>query len=89
MQILENPFSAGVEKSQKRKRPLYAGQPLSALLAVQTSFHWAPPEDTKVESYMMRYDIEDLSNDWLVSGRKRGDFVATVSLTVASVGNVP
>ncbi|KAI0724064.1 trafficking protein particle complex subunit 10 [Cerioporus squamosus] len=81
LQILENPFSASEEKSQKRTRPLYAGQPLSALLTVQTSFHWAPPEDTKVESYLMRYDIEDLSNDWLVSGRKRGDFVATDGAT--------
>ncbi|TFK86916.1 hypothetical protein K466DRAFT_586827 [Polyporus arcularius HHB13444] len=81
LQILENPFSAGTEKSQKRTRPLYAGQPLSALLTVQTSFHWAPPEDVKVESYLMRYDIEDLSNDWLVSGRKRGDFVATDGAT--------
>ncbi|CDO72874.1 hypothetical protein BN946_scf185002.g59 [Trametes cinnabarina] len=74
LQILENPFSS--EKLQKRTRPLYAGQPISALLTVTTSFHWAPPEDTKVESYNMRYDIEDLTQDWLVSGRKRGDFQA-------------
>ncbi|KAI9065113.1 hypothetical protein FKP32DRAFT_1674998 [Trametes sanguinea] len=74
LEVLENPFSH--EKSQKRTRPLYAGQPISALLTVTTSFHWAPPEDTKVESYMMRYDIEDLTQDWLVSGRKRGDFLA-------------
>ncbi|KAI0362291.1 hypothetical protein OH77DRAFT_1416520 [Trametes cingulata] len=76
LQILENPFSLEKSQSQKRTRPLYAGQPISALLTVQTSFHWAPPEDKKVESYMMRYDIEDLTQDWLVSGRKRGDFVA-------------
>ncbi|KAI0327179.1 hypothetical protein GY45DRAFT_1328000 [Cubamyces sp. BRFM 1775] len=74
LQVLDNPFSS--EKPHKRSRPLYAGQPISALLTVQTSFHWAPPEDTKVESYMMRYDIEDLTQDWLISGRKRGDFLA-------------
>ncbi|KAI0831480.1 trafficking protein particle complex subunit 10 [Trametes gibbosa] len=74
LQIMENPFS--LEKSKKRSRPLYAGQPISALLTVHTSFHWSPPEDTKVDSYLMRYDIEDLTHDWLVSGRKRGDFVA-------------
>ncbi|KAI0636805.1 trafficking protein particle complex subunit 10 [Trametes polyzona] len=74
LQIMENPFS--IEKSKKRTRPLYAGQPISALLTVQTSFHWSPPEDNKVDSYLMRYDIEDLTQDWLVSGRKRGDFVA-------------
>ncbi|TBU35808.1 trafficking protein particle complex subunit 10 [Dichomitus squalens] len=76
LQILENPFSAEVEKAEKRTRPLYAGQPISALLTIKTSFHWAPPEDTRVQSYNMRYDIEDLTQDWLVSGRKRGDFVA-------------
>ena len=78
LQILENPFSAEVEKAEKRTRPLYAGQPISALLTIKTSFHWAPPEDTKVQNYNMRYDIEDLTQDWLVSGRKRGDFVAKV-----------
>ena len=80
LQILESPFAAGAgaETTEKRTRPLYAGQPISALLTVKTSFHWAPPEDTRVESYVMRYDIEDLIHDWLVSGRKRGDFVAKV-----------
>lgn len=29
----------------------------------------------------MRYDIEDVIHDWLVSGRKKGDFVAKVRLT--------
>ena len=27
---------------------------------------------------MLRYDMEELVSDWLVSGRKRGDFAATV-----------
>ena len=82
IQILEHPFAQGAEKSEKRVRPLYAGQPISALLTVKTSFHWAPPEDTEVESYTMRYDIEDLVSDWLVSGCKRGDFIAKVSFVV-------
>ena len=82
LQFLENPFSDGKEKIVKRTRPLYAGQPISALLTIQTSFHWAPPEDTKVESYLMRYDIEDLISDWLVSGCKRGDFVAKVRVVI-------
>ena len=84
LQILENPFSAEVEKAEKRTRPLYAGQPISALLTIKTSFHWAPPEDTKIQNYNMRYDIEDLTQDWLVSGRKRGDFVAKVCLLAIS-----
>lgn len=70
-----------MDKTEKRTRPLYAGQPISALLSVHTSFHWSPPEDTKVDSYLMRYDIEDVIHDWLVSGRKKGDFVAKVRLT--------
>ncbi|EIW60047.1 uncharacterized protein TRAVEDRAFT_164477 [Trametes versicolor FP-101664 SS1] len=74
LQIMENPFS--VEKSKKCTRPLYAGQPISALLTVETSFHWSPPEDEQVDRYLMRYDIEDLTQEWLVSGRKRGDFLA-------------
>lgn len=28
----------------------------------------------------MRFDIEELVRDWLVSGRKRGDFEAKVTL---------
>lgn len=76
---MENPFS--VEKSKKCTRPLYAGQPISALLTVQTSFHWSPPEDEQVDRYLMRYDIEDLTQEWLVSGRKRGDFLAKVRST--------
>ncbi|PIL24147.1 hypothetical protein GSI_13900 [Ganoderma sinense ZZ0214-1] len=87
LQILENPFSSEMEAVEKRTRPLYAGQPISALLTVNTSFHWAPPEDVKVQRYNMRYDIEDLTQDWLVSGRKRGDFVAKVSfLPMALIG---
>jgi hypothetical protein len=27
---------------------------------------------------MLRYDVEELVKDWLVSGGKRGDFAATV-----------
>lgn len=29
----------------------------------------------------MRFDIEELVRDWLVSGRKRGDFEAKVTLS--------
>lgn len=28
----------------------------------------------------MRYDVEERVKDWLVSGRKRGDFVAKVCI---------
>ena len=59
---------------------LYAGQPVRALLSITTSFHWGPGtcEEKKEKTYMMRFDVEELLNDWLVSGQKRGDFLAKV-----------
>jgi len=57
--------------------PIYAGQPIPATLVLKTSFHWAEKEG-KQPSYEMRYDVEERVKDWLLCGRKRGDFVATV-----------
>lgn len=76
LRILANPFSTA--SSTKELLPLYAGQPISATLTIETSFHWAPLEDMTKESYLMRFDVEEMTKDWLVSGRKRGDFVAKV-----------
>ncbi|KAG0705896.1 trafficking protein particle complex subunit 10 [Suillus ampliporus] len=56
--------------------PIYAGQPIPATLILKTSFHWAEKEG-KQRSYKMRYDVEERVKDWLLCGRKRGDFVAT------------
>lgn len=36
----------------------------------------------------MRYDIEDMTQDWLVSGRKRGDFIAKVSSLTHADGDI-
>ncbi|KAH9048160.1 trafficking protein particle complex subunit 10 [Lactarius hengduanensis] len=55
--------------------PLYAGQPIPVLLSIQTSFHWGTKQDAN-PSYQMRFDIEEAVRDWLISGRKRGDFEA-------------
>ncbi|KAF9246256.1 trafficking protein particle complex subunit 10 [Melanogaster broomeanus] len=55
--------------------PIYAGQPLSATLSVKISLHWAEQE-SKRRRYMLRYDVEERFNDWLVCGQKRGDFAA-------------
>lgn len=59
---------------------LYAGQPIQVLLSVNTSFHWGPGtyEGKREKTYRMRFDVEELLNDWLVSGQKRGDFLAKV-----------
>jgi hypothetical protein len=63
---------------------LYAGQPIQALLSINTSFHWGPGtyEEKKEKTYRMRFDVEELIDDWLVSGQKRGDFSAKVRTVV-------
>ena len=58
--------------------PLYAGQPIQALLSIMTSFHWGTRQDANHTSYQMRFDIEEMVRDWLISGQKRGDFEAKV-----------
>ena len=53
---------------------------MQALLSISTSFHWGPGtyEQKKEKTYKMRFDVEELLSDWLVSGQKRGDFLAKV-----------
>ncbi|KIP08175.1 hypothetical protein PHLGIDRAFT_88626 [Phlebiopsis gigantea 11061_1 CR5-6] len=72
--ILSKPYTP--TESLRGLSPLYAGQPISAVLTIETSFHWAPLEDSNTSSYRMRFDVEEMTKDWLVSGRKRGEFVA-------------
>ncbi|KAJ7470648.1 trafficking protein particle complex subunit 10 [Mycena latifolia] len=55
---------------------LYAGQPIPAILTIHTSFHWGSSVNDKERTYMMRFDVEEMVREWLVSGRKRGDFAA-------------
>jgi hypothetical protein len=77
--VLASPFSTDPESADQLP-PLYAGQPIPALLSIQTSFHWGTRQDTNRKSYRMRFDIAEMVQDWLISGRKRGDFVAEVCL---------
>jgi hypothetical protein len=70
-------FSADSE-STKQLPPLYAGQPIPALISIHTSFHWGTRQDSGRKSYEMRFDIEEMVREWLISGRKRGDFEAEV-----------
>jgi len=76
--ILATPSSADPESTDQLP-PLYAGQPIPALLSIQTSFHWTKHE-TGRKSYQMRFDVQEMVRDWLISGRKRGDFEAEVCL---------
>jgi len=54
---------------------IYAGQPISGTLSIRTSLHWGDAE-SKRQKYILRYDIEERIKEWLVCGRKRGEFIA-------------
>jgi len=54
---------------------IYAGQPISGTLSIRTSLHWGDTE-SKRQKYILRYDIEERIKEWLVCGRKRGEFIA-------------
>jgi hypothetical protein len=75
--ILATPFS-GESTQTHPLPPLYAGQPIPALLSIQTFLHWGPKQDASRKTYHMRFDVEEMVRDWLIGGRKRGDFEATV-----------
>ena len=72
-------FESDVDASPQ-SLPLYAGQPIAATLTMGTSFHWGGPGSAMAEkkSFSMRFDVKDTGKDWLISGRKKGDFEAVV-----------
>lgn len=74
LRVTPNPWVS--PQAKNAALPLFAGQPISAVVSVTTSFHWAPLEDEKPQGCLLRYDIEDMTGDWLVSGCKRSDFQA-------------
>ncbi|KIJ69219.1 hypothetical protein HYDPIDRAFT_80628 [Hydnomerulius pinastri MD-312] len=71
--IHSSPFTGDV--SPDKLPPIYAGQPISATLSIKTSLHWGE-QDSKRRKYLLRYDVEERVTEWLVCGRKRGDFAA-------------
>ncbi|KAG1754504.1 trafficking protein particle complex subunit 10 [Suillus lakei] len=75
-QITVQPSPLPSDITSDQLPPIYAGQPINATLIFKTSFHWADKEG-KQRCYTMRYDVEERVKDWLLCGRKRGDFVAT------------
>ena len=60
------------------KPSLYAGQPIAANLTIRTSFHWSGQNDS-TRRCVLRFNVEEMVREWLVSGPKRGHFLATVS----------
>ncbi|KAK1232282.1 hypothetical protein PQX77_004656 [Marasmius sp. AFHP31] len=63
-------------------KPIYAGQPIPATVTIHTSFHWGTSHGDPHRQYAMQYDVEEMVKEWLVSGRKRGNFMASVSARV-------
>jgi len=48
-------------------------------MAVTTSFHWGlAAEAARERGFRMRFDVDVPVADWLVCGRKRGEFLAKV-----------
>ena len=60
------------------KPSLYAGQPIAANLTIRTSFHWGG-QNVSMRRCVLRFNVEEMVREWLISGPKRGDFLATVS----------
>ncbi|KAJ7098036.1 trafficking protein particle complex subunit 10 [Mycena belliarum] len=74
IRLVSSTSTSGI--SSERTPSLYAGQPIPAILTIHTSFHWGSSVNDKERAYMMRFDVEEMVREWLVSGRKRGDFAA-------------
>lgn len=68
------PYTQTEESPRSECPPIYAGQALSATVCITTSLHWNDPDNIR-QRYRMRYDVEERTKDWLICGRKRGDFV--------------
>jgi len=69
--------AARIQISTEKNTALYAGQPIPATLSVHSSFHWGTSANDKDRQYIMQYDVEEMVKEWLVSGKKRGTFIAT------------
>ncbi|TFK72158.1 hypothetical protein BDN72DRAFT_836546 [Pluteus cervinus] len=76
---------------QEHDTSLYAGQPVPATITIHTTFHWGSSANDTSRRYRLRFDVEEMVKDWLVSGQKRGDFVVaddsthTVSITLVAL----
>ena len=75
--IVSTPFAKETVEHDT-KPSLYAGQPISANLTIRTSFHWGGQNESR-RRCVLRFNVEEMAREWLVSGPKRGDFLATVS----------
>ncbi|KAG9035765.1 hypothetical protein FRB95_010533 [Tulasnella sp. JGI-2019a] len=54
---------------------IYAGQSLQAILSIKTTLHWG--QGSTDDQHLLRFDINaEGEGNWLVSGPKRGEYVA-------------
>jgi len=72
--ITNDPFTN--EPAKPGKTPLVAGQPVPVVLSLKTSLYWDPDGDYVHKEYWMRYEVEEMFDDWLISGKRRGTFLA-------------
>ncbi|KAJ3509402.1 hypothetical protein NLJ89_g5241 [Agrocybe chaxingu] len=79
IRILSTPFAK--DDGSHQLPSLYAGQPISANLTIHTSFHWGSSSSDSKKRYLLRFNIEEMAREWLVSGPKRGDFIASGDAT--------
>lgn len=79
LKIFACPFDKEPIK-QLGRTPIYTGQPVTATVSIHTSFQWAGRERKGSLSYRIHYELEENIKDWLLSGQKRGDFMAKVPL---------
>ncbi|KAJ8522932.1 hypothetical protein ONZ45_g562 [Pleurotus djamor] len=62
------------DEETRKRPPLYAGQPVPTALIIKTKF--GRGFVSSPSCYILRYDIEEMTSDWLLSGQKRGEFEA-------------
>lgn len=56
---------------------VYAGQPLDVTVTIEASFHWGGSKEELESKHLMRYDVlSDMDSGWLISGPKRGEYIA-------------
>ncbi len=74
--LLKNPFST--EPRAGRKTLYSPDSRLPAIVSVNVSCYWSGYEGASKRQYRMRFEVDEMIRDWLISGQKRGEFCAEV-----------
>lgn len=74
--------AARIDVPSAAKESVFAGQSLRATLSITTSFHWGT--NIVSDEHLLRFDVNaEADGSWLVSGPKRGEYLAKVSWLVS------